>query len=278
MTGPLASVIVPAHDEEAVLAATLRTLLADARPGELDVVVVANACRDRTAEVARAARVRVIETATPGKAHAIRLGDAECRAFPRFVLDADTGLTAPALRALVGALAGSGALACAPASTLDLTGVSRAARRVHRVHELLAGPRRALSGVGVYGLTEAGRDRVFPVPDVLADDGWVDRSFTGSERIVVTGVHSVVRPPRTVAGTVRRRARIRLGNRQLDAVGRPAPQGRIGLGALREPLRRREIGPLDAAWYVVAVLADRALVALRRDRPDRVSWGVDRAA
>ncbi|WP_205315402.1 glycosyltransferase, partial [Nonomuraea lactucae] len=86
---PIASVVIPAHNEEAVLGAGLAALLGGAEPGEFDVVVVANACSDRTAEVARAAGVRVVETPTGGKAGALRLGDAACRAFPRLYLDAD---------------------------------------------------------------------------------------------------------------------------------------------------------------------------------------------
>ena len=65
MNAPLASVVIPAHNEEAVLGRCLRVLLAGSTPGELDVVVVANACTDRTAEIAREAGVRVVETSTP---------------------------------------------------------------------------------------------------------------------------------------------------------------------------------------------------------------------
>ena len=54
--------------------------------------VVANACTDRTAEIAREAGVRVVEISTPGKANALRLGDAECVTFPRIYVDADIEL------------------------------------------------------------------------------------------------------------------------------------------------------------------------------------------
>ena len=43
------SIVVPAHNEEAVIAANLRRLLEGSAPGEFDVVVVANACADGTA-------------------------------------------------------------------------------------------------------------------------------------------------------------------------------------------------------------------------------------
>lgn len=118
---PLVSIVVPAHNEGAVIAGNLRRLLADARRGEFDVVVVANACSDATAQAARDAGVRVLETPVPGKPHAIRLGDATCAAFPRIYLDADVALDTESVRALVAACAQPGVLACARCRTSSST-------------------------------------------------------------------------------------------------------------------------------------------------------------
>ena len=52
MTGPLASVVIPAHNERRVIGRCLRALREGAAPGELDVIVVANACTDDTAAIA----------------------------------------------------------------------------------------------------------------------------------------------------------------------------------------------------------------------------------
>ena len=42
MTSPGASIIIPAHNEGSVIGRCLRVLLADAKPDEFDVIVVAN--------------------------------------------------------------------------------------------------------------------------------------------------------------------------------------------------------------------------------------------
>lgn len=55
------TVLVPAHDEEAVLAATLISLQTQTRPPER-VVVIADNCTDGTVEVARAHGVEVVRT------------------------------------------------------------------------------------------------------------------------------------------------------------------------------------------------------------------------
>ncbi len=275
MSDSLVSIVVPAHNEAAGIAANLWKTLEGTAPGEFDVIVVANACTDDTARAAAAVPgVRVIQTEVPGKTHALRLGDEACRVFPRVYLDADVELSAAAVRALVAAAARPGVLACAPVPELDLDGVGGVARRMHRVHERLVAPHRALAGTGVYVLTRAGHDRVFPMPPgLISDDGYVHRSFAPHERAVVPEARSVVRPARTVSAHLRRRVRVRLGNRQLDELGLPLPEGRLELGALRRLVAAGEVGRLDAACYLAVLAADRALTRLRRG--GTVSWGTD---
>src|SRR4051794_15424831 len=122
---PIASVVIPAHNEAASMHRCLRQLLAGAARDEIDVIVVANACADDTAAIARRAGVRVIETPVPGKTNALRLGDEACLVFPRVYADADVDLAYPSLRLLVDSLAVSGAMAAAPVPTMALAGTSR---------------------------------------------------------------------------------------------------------------------------------------------------------
>ena len=69
-------VIIPAHNEEAVIGRCLGTLLAAAPPGALEVIVVANGCSDRTAATAAAfgpPDVRVVELGQASEHAAIHL-------------------------------------------------------------------------------------------------------------------------------------------------------------------------------------------------------------
>jgi hypothetical protein len=272
---PRASVVIPAHNEERVLARGLSTLLRGTEPGELEVIVVANACTDSTADVARALGVRVVETSTPGKANALRLGDAAASTFPRLYADADIDLTAESVRVLVDTLARPGVLATSPVPRYDLTDVRPSARRLHKVHELLMFDRRGLAGAGVYCLSEVGHARVAPFPDVISDDGLVHRSFAPGERVVSSGASSVVRPTTTFGASLRRRVRVRQGNHELDALGLPRAEGRLRAGSLVDLVRGRRITPLDAGWYLVLLGADRLQVRWRRLRGAEVSWGTD---
>ena len=271
-----ASVVIPAHNEESVLARGLGTLLSGARADELEVIVVANACTDSTAEVAREHGVRVIETPVPGKAHALRLGDAAASTFPRLYA---RRRRRPDRR--VGPRPGGhpGRAWC----PRDVTGpalrphaaMRPSARRLHKVHELLMADRRGLAGRRGL-LPERGRPpRIAPFPDVISDDGFVHRSFAPGERVVSTGASSVVRLAPTFGASLRRRVRVRQGNQQLDALGLPLAEGRLRTRLAGRSTAGRKISPVDAGWYLALVSADRLQVWWRRLRGAEVSWGTD---
>lgn len=269
---PSVSIVIPAHNEAAVLRANLASLLAGADPDEFDVIVVPNGCSDATAAEAARPDVRVVVTEVPGKPHAIRLGDAHCRTFPRLYLDADVALTADGVRALVAACAAPNVLASAPRPEFDLADAGAFVRRVHRVHDRLMAPGRALAGAGAYTLTAEGHARVFPMPDVISDDGWVHTAFAPHERVVAEGARTVVQPARTLRAHLRRRVRVRLGNRQLAALGRRQPSGGVGARSLARMALRREVGVLDAGCYLAAALVERVMT-WRRGAD--AGWGAD---
>jgi glycosyltransferase involved in cell wall biosynthesis len=132
---PAFSVIIPAHNEEKVLGRCLDTLLADAEPGELEVLVAANGCTDRTVEIARSygSQVSVIEIPHASKHAALNAGDAAATAFPRAYLDADITIGASAIRAVVKELERTGALVGAPRAMIDFDGCPAIVRSFYRV-------------------------------------------------------------------------------------------------------------------------------------------------
>ena len=97
---PLAlAVIVPAHNEALVLAATLDSLLAQSFPEECrELIVVADNCTDETAEIARLRGITVLERISAeerGKGYALNFAMAYLHALPErpdgvVIVDADT--------------------------------------------------------------------------------------------------------------------------------------------------------------------------------------------
>jgi glycosyltransferase involved in cell wall biosynthesis len=97
------SVVVPAHEEECWIGPTLAALRAAA---PYEVVVVANGCTDRTADVARRHGARVLETPRPGVSRARNDGARATSGDVILFLDADTVLAAGALDAIAAVVPG----------------------------------------------------------------------------------------------------------------------------------------------------------------------------
>lgn len=105
-------IIVPAHDEEAGIAATVRSLLATDYPPTLRrVVVVADNCTDGTVREASAAGATVLERNDPvrrGKGYALAFAFerilSEATADSAVVVDADTMVSPNLLRAFASRL------------------------------------------------------------------------------------------------------------------------------------------------------------------------------
>ena len=97
------SIVIPAHNEERVIAGTLNAIRAQ-RPPAHEVIVVCNGCRDATAARARAGGARVVVTERSGVSLARNLGARLATGDTLLFVDADvrlaSGLTG-AMRAAV---------------------------------------------------------------------------------------------------------------------------------------------------------------------------------
>lgn len=272
----MTSIVVPAHNEAAVIGRCLEALTRTAAPGEFDIVVVCNGCTDATAEVAARFRphVRVVETPVGSKPAALNLGDGAARSFPRLYVDGDVELTTDDARAIVALLESGAALAAAPRLVLDTRGCSLASRAYHRIWQQLPVIRDGLVGRGVYAVSRAGRERFGEFPPVVADDLYVHTRFTASERRTVADATSVVRAARTARELVRRKSRVLAGNRELRQRGLAVPDTKASwLAAVRE----RPALVTSAPAYLVISLAIRALAYLLIVRGHR-GWQRDESS
>jgi glycosyltransferase involved in cell wall biosynthesis len=214
------SIIVPAHDEASVIERCLCALIEGAGDGELEVIVVANGCRDRTADIARGigGPVRVIETGTASKTDALNLGERASTGFPRIYVDADVVITLASVRALSAVLAEGRVLAAAPAvETVFPPGAAWMVRAYYAFWMALPYIQEGLMAAGVYAVSRQGRRRWDAFPDVISDDGFVRLHFTPDERVEVGAAVSRVTAPGTLGDLVRIKTRSRLGALQLRA-------------------------------------------------------------
>jgi glycosyltransferase involved in cell wall biosynthesis len=130
---PALSVIIPAHNEEAVIGDCLTALFASTGLGPREAIVVANGCRDATVARAQALSgpaeaagwsLRILDLPEGGKPAALRAGDAAAGGHILAYLDADVTVSEAVLSQLVDALRsdapryGSGTPIVAPAQSI----------------------------------------------------------------------------------------------------------------------------------------------------------------
>ena len=150
------SVVIPAHDEAAVIGRLLESLVADPRAADLEIVVVANGCSDATVPVARAYEpaVRVVEIEEASKIAALKAGDAEATRFPRAYVDADVMVDVPTLLALAQVLdEPGGPLVASPRLQVDTSRASWLVRQHYSIWELTDYRRSGHIGSGIYALS-----------------------------------------------------------------------------------------------------------------------------
>lgn len=272
------SVVIPAHDEATVIDRCLRAMVSGAAPGELEVIVACNGCRDQTAELARAfgPPVRVLEVPVASKIAALNAADAVATGFPRFYVDADVVLDLASIRRMAAVLEGGEFLAAWPELEMDLSRASWPVRAYYRVWTSLPYNRlHGTVGTGVYALSAAGRARFGAFPDVIADDGFVRFTFAAHERATVTGAVSRVMPPRTLAGLIRIKTRSRLGQYQLRALRLTTRTADArAAGGLLGVIARRPALWLDAVAYA-GINAFTRLRARARLAAARTEWERD---
>jgi hypothetical protein len=270
-------VVVPAHDEEAVLGRLLAALADLGAHDEL--VVVCDGCTDRTAEVARTHPLAVVvEQPQGGKPSALNAGDRVATLFPRFYVDADIVVTARSLRDVAGQMTG-GVVAGAPAIRVDASRSSWAVRRFYDVWTRLPYATTGIIGSGVMGLTREGRSRFGEFPPVIGDDEFVRRQFDTDERVARPLSTFTVTAPRTLAPLLAIKTRSRLGIYQLDELDGPARResGEPGSSVLprlaHDPRRWTSLAVYVAVRLVVGRRARRRLA-----RGDTARWDRDDTA
>jgi glycosyltransferase involved in cell wall biosynthesis len=282
---PPVTVVIAAHNESAVIERGLTALLSDAEPGEFQVLVVSNGTTDDTVRKARAAGERlsqpieVVELPEASKIAALRTADKlllQRGEPPRIYLDADVLLSTDAARRLTAALAGDAPRMSLARICVDTSTSSWLVRQYYRTWTSTAYINRQDAGSGVFALNAAARRRIGELPDVINDDGYVARHFSGAERAVCDTTF-VSFAARDVRSLVRRRARIVNGNRQLDTMlPNPESVGSPGMRAqLRSALREGRTSISAVVVFVAVTAAARALAAWRRRVGKTAEWSTD---
>lgn len=199
------SVIIPAHNEAALIGTCLASLLESHVECAVEIIVVANGCTDETVAIAqtyRAAaearnwRFTVLDLAEGGKLGALNAGDQAThhadQGSARVYLDADVTISADLLGQLAQVLArdtptyASGKLQI----SMPKSRISRAYRRIYRrVPFMRQEEHDGVPGAGLFAINCAGRARWEAWPDIISDDTYARLMFASHERVGVAATY-----------------------------------------------------------------------------------------
>ena len=189
------SIIIPANNEEAYLADCLQALMAsEPTDAPVQVLVVANACTDRTVPVAQgfeaSARrlgwnLQVLDLAEPGKLNALNVGDDRATGGMRLYLDADVRVSPSLVRQLVEVLSATTDARYASGTPRVSPAKSWVTRAYARFWQQLPFARSEAPGFGAFAVNAAGRARWGRFPDIISDDTYVRLLFAPHERVGV---------------------------------------------------------------------------------------------
>lgn len=188
------TVNIAAHNEEHYIGACLDSLVhQDNAAGRIEVVVAANACTDRTADIVsgfkdlfedRNWRLVLLNISEPGKPNAFNQGDKVKTGAATIYLDADVRCDPDLLGQLRKALSetrplyATGTLQVAPARTWIT-------RRYSDFWVRLPFVRGGAVGAGLFSVNAAGRRRWGQFPSIISDDTFVRLNFAPGERVEV---------------------------------------------------------------------------------------------
>ncbi len=281
------TIIIPAHNEEAVIARCLETLLADAPDtGRAQIIVAANGCHDRTIQVAHetAPDALVLDLPQGSKTKAMNAAHAEALYFPRIYLDADVQCPYASLAALADTLRKPGVMAASPQLRMDLSRSNALIRAYYRVWLTQPYVNRAMVGSGCFGLSQAGYEAIGDFPPITGDDIWVHSRFREGERVNISEdsdgnpVFFTVSPPRRAIDQIRVETRRRLGNEEVLRLY-PSPHftGSNQVGDLRDALKEGA-SVFDVAVYLGIKLVARLRAEWTKRRSGTIEWERDLAA
>src|SRR2546421_12562090 len=211
------SVIIAAHDEGAVIEATLRSVLANRLDRPLQIIVVANGCSDDTAEKARkfAPAVEVIETPVGNKINAISVGDWAANGFPRAVLDADFQASENLLQRVAEEFEDPDVRIVAPGVKYVSQGPNPILAGYYQLWRSLPYVRRNTMARGFYAIDQRLRERYVEFPSLIADDKFIRNLTKPDERRVTKDCFTTVYLPANFRDLLKVKTRWTFGNLEL---------------------------------------------------------------
>lgn len=270
----MASIIVPAHNESAVIERCLDSLIN--QKGIDTLIVACNGCSDNTvALVKKYADIICLNIKKPSKTNALNEAEKHITNFPIFYLDADTVLQKGAIEHIIQALDNEPQLKLvAPTPDIDTSKSSWLVKQYYKIWLNLPYIKAGVIATCSFIVTEQGRKRFDHFPDIINDDRFIHCQFKAAEVSNITGAKIHIQAPRTVYSLIKIKTRARLGNMQLSELGLcPEPKGKSYAGSMKSLLFSVQFIPATIYYSIAIVIRIRSWFQLKKI--DSYTWEKD---
>ena len=270
----MATIIVPAHNEETVIADCLDSIVNQKDADE--VIVAGNGCTDNTAGLVREKYPQVIclDIQKPSKTNALNEAEKHIGSYPVFYIDADTVLSPGSIRHISKSLEDSPIMLAAPTPIIDTSRSSWPVKQYYKIWLKLPYISDGVIGTCSFIMTEEGRKRFDIFPDIINDDGFVRCCFESHERDNIEGATITIRAPKSLYSLIKIKTRARLGNMQLDASNLCLkPKEAHYSSAMKNKLFSKDAIPTLVYMSIATIIRIRA--ALQFKKIENYQWEKD---
>lgn len=273
----MATVIVPAYNEEKVIRRCIASLLK--QRGVEHVIVACNGCRDNTAQIVKTEypTVTCLEIEIPSKVNALNEAEKHVKKWPVVYLDADLELEQNAIERLIYGMERRELLLASPTPKVDTSSSTWLVRQYYKIHRQLSYVCEGVIGTGTFALDRAGRSRFGRFPAVINDDHFVRCQFEEHEIGNISDSFVTVHAPRNAWSLIKILTRSQLGNMEIakNSLGLEKPK----------PSYTREFLPFLFSKDALSILSYIAIVGLAKMRARKqfgslqtYTWEVDNSS
>lgn len=220
------SIVIPAYNEEKLIEARLQCI-SNALPAQCtEIIVVCNGCTDSTAKNARNAIKLILQKApincqliveelkVGSKINALNHGVNISQAPYSVLLDADIDITSEECAQLVSFLHKENLLAASPVAVFDYRNAAWINQRFyHTVSTSTYNKKHRIANV--IALSKEAKSILFPLPNVIADDAYIQRTIGEQNYQLVNSIKYTFKCPEKFLAMLKVQSRIIRGNLEL---------------------------------------------------------------
>lgn len=215
----MASIIIPAHNEAAVIERCLDSLIEQKNISQ--IIVACNGCTDNTADIVKQnyghlSNLICLDIEKPSKTNALNEAEKYIVDFPVFYIDADTKLSDNAISVISQKMQEQHIHLSAPTPIINTEHSSWLVKQYYKIWQSLPYIKAGVIATCSFVVSQKGRQRFENFPDVINDDGYIRCQFKANEISNIDGSEIYIQAPKDIFSLIKIKTRARLGNMQLN--------------------------------------------------------------